>query len=104
MGMFDDLRCLHPDVPQGGSWQTKDLNCEMDLFEIRADGSLWREEYDVEDRSDPNATGIMRLAGLMTRVNKRWVPLEDFTGEIRFYRSKNDRPPYGWLEYSAYYT
>jgi hypothetical protein len=89
MGMFDDLRCRYPLPVEGANelrYQTKDLDCQMDQYEIREDGTLWREDYDVEDQSDPNATGIMRLSGMMTRVNPRWVPV-DYLGRIWFYGS-----------------
>ena len=35
------------------------------MHEIREDGSLWREEYDIEDHSDPNAEGLERFTGCM---------------------------------------
>lgn len=102
MGMFDDLRCHYP-LPREGAnalaYQTKDTPAQwMDLYEIRADGSLWHETYDIEDRSDPNATGLLALAGAMTRVNKRWEP-ERLTGEIRFYDYANGE----WTVFSAYF-
>jgi hypothetical protein len=88
MGMFDELRCRYKlpiDGFDGHLFQTKSLDCELDLYEIREDGTLWREAYDVEDRSDPNAVGIMALAGCMTRVNKRFEQRTSYTGKIRFY-------------------
>ncbi len=100
MGMFDDLVIegdLHPDVSAGSRWQTKSLDCGMDYYKLDVNGQLWREEYDVEDRSDPNAEGIMRLAGALTRVNKRWVK-SDWTGELYFY---NGIPGNGWVECKA---
>lgn len=103
MGMFDELRCLAPlpiSAYQGLEFQTKDLDCCLDLYEIRADGTLWRQDYDVEDRSDPSATGLMRIVGMRTRVNKRWVRLADFTGHIGFYTSFGDRRT-GWIAFSA---
>lgn len=91
MGMFDEIRCKMPlpaelDVEHREHWfQTKSLGCEMDYYEIREDGSLWFEAYDIDDQSDPNAEGLDALRGMMTRVNKRWEKLSDFFGEIRFY-------------------
>ncbi|MDR1661572.1 MAG: hypothetical protein LBR95_03990, partial [Azoarcus sp.] len=49
------------------------------------DGTLWHKEYDTEDRSDPNATGALRLIGCATRVNQRWVFCADFTGYVEFH-------------------
>jgi hypothetical protein len=48
------------------------------------DGSLWHLDYDIEDKSDPNAEGLARLFGGLSRVNERRDPVP-FTGEIRFY-------------------
>jgi len=88
MGMFDEITVLVP-LPDGSThteFQTKSLECLLDKYEIRSDGTLWHEEYDVEDHSDPTATGIARLRGIMTRVNQRWVQVTDYTGEIEFGR------------------
>ncbi len=103
MGMFDDLRCHYP-LPREGAndlaYQTKDTPAQwLDLYEIRADGSLWHEAYDIEDRSDPNATGLLALRGSMTRVNKRWEPVR-LTGEVRFYTDARG----SWVEFSAYFV
>ena len=109
MGMFDEVTCKYP-LPVDGAnsllYQTKSLGCEMEYFEIREDGSLWKEHYDIEDRSDQNATGFMRMAGCMTRVNRHWKPARTYTGEIRFYTSLDDSQSgkdSGWLEWSAYF-
>lgn len=83
MGMFDDLTSKYPgteDLP----YQTKDLDCMMDKYEIRRDGTLWRETYRTEDQSDPNATGFMALAGRFTRVPTGWEQI-DHTGWVHFY-------------------
>lgn len=108
MGMYDELRCHYP-LPVDGAntllFQTKDTDAQyLDLYEIRADGTLWHEEYDVEDQSDPNATGFFRFVGCATRINKRWVP-DSMTGEIRFYTSRTaGRINDSWIEFSAYFV
>lgn len=90
MGLFDYVRY------GAKQYQTKSFDEPyMDRYEIRDDGSLWREAYDVEDRSDPNAEGLFRLRGRATRVNERWERVPDFTGEIYFY---------GDGEWSAYFV
>lgn len=104
MGMFDDLRCYYP-LPIPGAnklvYQTKDLECFMDHYEIREDGTLWHEEYDIEDRSDPAEEGLMGLVGAMTRVNKRWKQVS-LTGEVVFYGSfRGDWKD--WIEWSSYF-
>jgi hypothetical protein len=114
MGMYDELTCRYPLSVAGANdlhYQTKDLDCQLDQLEIREDGTIWREGYDIEDRSDPNAEGWMALRGALTRVNKRWEQLL-LTGEVRFYemlldtgQDFNDRTrEHGWLEWSAYFV
>jgi len=103
MGMFDYLRCKYPLPVKGVNdmlFQTKDSPAQqMDEYEIREDGTLWHQDYDIEDRSDPNAEGIARIFGMMTRINERWEP-EPMTGEILFYDGGTD-----WeLGFSAYFV
>lgn len=106
MGMFDYLRCKYP-LPLAGAndlaYQTKDTQEQwLDMYEIREDGTLWHETYETEDRSDPNAEGLLALVGSMTRVNKQWEPCA-MTGEIRFYTYTDDKDLDGsWVEFSAY--
>lgn len=104
MGMYDELRCEYP-LPakdaQDRTYQTKDTPSQfLDTYIIRPDGTLWHELYDTEDRSDPNAEGLMRLFGSMTRVNQRWEQIADFTGEISFYDFADGG---NWLEFSAHF-
>jgi hypothetical protein len=79
MGMFDTLRCSYP-LPLAGAndleYQTKSLNCQMERYELRADGTLWRETDDG--------------------VQEQELP----TREVRFYEWLE---PDGWLEWSAYF-
>ncbi len=104
MGMFDNLICKYP-LPVDGAndlvYQTKDTDAQfLDDYEIREDGTLWHQEYDIEDKSDKNAEGIFRLAGCLTRINERWE--QDFlTREIRFYTNIGEK---GWIEFSAYFV
>lgn len=105
MGMYDDVRCLYPLPVEGANerdYQTKSLDCTLDNYEIREDGSLWHENYEIEDHSDPNETGLMRLKGMLARVNKRWEP-EPYTGEIRFHDWDRNADPVE-LEFSAYFV
>jgi hypothetical protein len=87
MGMFDYLRCTYP-LPPGApvdGYQTKDTPSQwLDTYEIKADGTLWGEEYEFEDRSDKTKPGLLGMVGCLTRVNVRPVQLTEFTGEIRF--------------------
>jgi hypothetical protein len=99
MGMFDYIRCKYP-LPVAGAndteFQTKDTPAQyLDHYEISETGELLHETYDTVDRSDPNATGLNRIFGIMSRENKKWEPVESFTGEIRFYSDD--------FEFSAYF-
>ncbi len=104
MGMFDYLKCKYP-LPDADDndleYQTKDTPAQLlDNYEIRADGTLWHLAYDIEDRSDPNAKGLARLAGSLSCSNERWEPVP-LTGEIRFYRYVDESH---CTEFSAYFV
>ena len=82
MGMYDELRCKYPLPVKGANdllYQTKDTPSQfIDLYEIRADGTVWRQNYDIKDRSDPKAEGLERIIGCMTRINKALGKSEGF--------------------------
>ena len=106
MGLFDDITVNYPLPETVGrtTFQTKDTPAQyMDKYEIREDGTLWHEAYDTVDTSDPNAKGISRVAGILTRINKRWEHCDKFTGEIVFYGFANGKDSTGWLEFSSYF-
>lgn len=118
MGMFDYIRCKYPLPVEGANeleFQTKDTGWgSMDNYEIREDGTLWHEVYEVEDKSEAGkwmtanpgkkVPEELSFAGCLARVNKQWLPVTDFVGELRFYTTITDLPPYGWLEFSAYFV
>lgn len=88
MGMYDYIRCER-ELPVGGFesrvFQTKDTPSQyLENYVIKADGSLWHEECDYEDHSEPKAE-----------------PVPPFTGEIRFYDFYSGTG--GWIEFAAYY-
>lgn len=101
MGMFDNVRCLYPTPwPEaadfGFEWQTKSSQWPyLERWEIRADGTLWHEDVDYEDRSDPKAEGLLRVAGMMTPVNQRWVQVL-WTGEFEIYHLVQSRDSQDW--------
>jgi len=105
MGMFDHLKCEYK-LPIAGTqdleYQTKSLVKFLDNYKIDKDGQLWVEKYKIEDRSDPEAEGISRIFGCMSRINQR-LEKDNFTGEIRFYTHLDKDYKY-WVEYSAYFT
>jgi hypothetical protein len=120
MGMFDNIRCRYPLPLEGANaldYQTKDTPAQFcDLYEIRDDGTLWREHYEVEDHSAaakwqaenpgqelPEAlSGWESIIGSMTHVNERWEQVSDFIGELRFYTTLPPKHS-GWIEWSAYF-
>lgn len=100
MGLYDELRCYWPLPVDGLSdriFQTKDLECELDLYEIRDDGTLWRQciRYKADEGgNDIPVTTFARES--------------EFTGEVRFYDFWKHRPvnvaAAGWIEFSAYFV
>lgn len=130
MGMFDDIKCHYP-LPVPGAnaldYQTKDTDSQyLDQYEIRQDGTLWHQNYDIEDHSDlakwkaanpgqeppEELNGLLGMCGCMSRVNKRWEQV-NWTGEIQFYTMygiagdgalENATSRDGWLQWSAYFV
>ena len=93
MGMFDYLRY------KGHDYQSKDTpNQLMDKYELKEDGTLWVEEYDAEWVEDKEAL----FGAYMKQSNHRWAQVENYTGEIRFYRHL-DKEYKVWEEFSAYF-
>lgn len=90
MGMFDYIRCYLPlpDAPPLGlEFQTKDTDDQFLIwYEIRGDGTLWKEVCDFEDHSDPAAKGVEKLIGMLTRTNSRWIWVM-YEGDLEFYTS-----------------
>ena len=90
MGMFDYIRY------KGEEYQTKDTPGQvMDNYEIKADGTLWYENYDGDWIEDDDEF----FGGYFERKNVRWEPLMDFDGLIRFNRPGKNRDT--WIEYKA---
>lgn len=127
MGMFDYLKCHYP-LPvagfEGRTWQTKDTDSQfLDLYEIREDGTLWHEEYEIKDASkyakwkaenpgkhEPEFSAEDKFIGCMSRTDRRWVR-DEFTGEINFYdfadplADLNDSSvDAGWIEFKATFS
>ena len=100
MGMFDEI------IYKGKKYQTKSLYRMGELYEIRNDGTLWREVVTYEDRSDPNAKGLLKFAGIATKVHTGWEQLKR-TGEVRFYWyewSTEEQRTLNKEDYSAYFV
>ena len=99
MGLFDYLHCKYPLPVEGANaleYQTKSTAAQyMDQYEIRADGTLWHENYDLRTEEDESAPlGIYQY-----RDNLRWER-DHMTGEVLFYASTGGSK---WIEFSAYF-
>lgn len=95
MGMFDTLHVRYP-LPvteetapfaaelQGEAYQTKDLACALDVYELRPDGTLWMvgEQPDEEPDSTP----------------RPWVPAAHIVGHVGFYSSFGPEET-GWADW-----
>ena len=68
MGMFDNIKCAHP-KPDGytGKWfQTKDLDCRLDTFEITPEGELIRtKSYNWETEKQDTETVKIPFHGIL---------------------------------------
>jgi hypothetical protein len=81
MGMFDSITVSYPGV-RPGRYQTKDLVCELDEYELRHDGRLVSvHQFDSDEQKQIIFTG---------------------TGEVCFYNDFDEGT--GWTEYSAYFS
>lgn len=101
MGLFDHVKCDYP-LPIPGAndleYQTKSFPYPyLDQYWIKSDGSLWKEKYDTEDRSDPSENGWRRYIGMCTRINKEWVPYTA-TCSMEFHTILPDN---GWISWIA---
>lgn len=115
MSAFDSIT-VHCELPiahlRGFKFQTKGTPVLFSNdYEIREDGTLWEQLYEIEDHSDPNAEGFGALAGILTPVNHRWEMCRHFDGELSFYhyitpQKDSDEPEktkkdYIWVEFVA---
>jgi hypothetical protein len=99
MGMYDTIKInknILPlsdeeknKIPDNVEWQTKSFDNELTEIYITDDGKLKinRFEYEVvpkEERPNPNAEGLLGLAGSLRRINERIETL-DYHGICEFY-------------------
>lgn len=127
MGMFDEVVLKYKvDAPfdiSGLDCQTKDTpdQCLMN-FEIREDGTIWRLEFETEDKSDygrwkrenegvPEEEepkwSMSDFYGMCSRKNEHWEHATDVDGEVFIYTfpSSADFDKYerhtGWIEFKC---
>jgi hypothetical protein len=110
MGMFDDIVCKYPlpfpedtkgYIPNG--FQTKDLDCGLDSYEIREDGTLWLRECEREHiDGDPNGKTISQKFGIIKEIKHWWTHVKT-TRTIRMYDyQNNDGGVYDyWVEFEV---
>lgn len=95
MGMFDTVACRYPlprKVADADDFQTKDTPAQfLDHYEIREDGTLWHEAYDLQRTGGPSI-----LDCHLERLNRRWEPV-DFDGELAIYAFGEE--PGDWIEF-----
>lgn len=91
MGMFDHVRCrfpFSPDFPER-ELQSKDTPAQnLDVYEIREDGSLWHEDYELLATNPSDSADPVELAldgGSMTRSVTGWSHCVDISGPIIFH-------------------
>jgi len=108
MGMFDDIVCKYPlplpedtkgYIPNG--FQTKDLDCGLDFYEIREDGTLWLRECEREHiEGDPNGKTFSEKFGIVKEIKHWWTHVKT-TKTIRMYDyQNNDGGVYDyWVEF-----
>ena len=120
MGMFDYIKCeaklpLISDLGETSevnynelTYQTKDMNDNMDNYTIRKNGTLWIQKYDAEwIPGNPKAKSVCDRIGHAVIKRKWHERIKDFTGTIDFYQIpgletlrntwKNDY----WIEFRA---
>lgn len=132
MGMFDRLKFSlnHPDFDPAAAnieFQTKDLDCCLDDYEITKEGRLVKHRWDWEQTPEnekpyPNAEGIKALFGSLRKKAGSYRVIDlNFHGDINFYGDINSGeirtinietgvdtnhpgPTPEWFEYVARFT
>jgi hypothetical protein len=110
MGMYDDIVCKYPlPLPEdtkgyiAESFQTKDLDCGLDSYEIREDGTLWLREYFREyTEGNPNGKTFFEKFGMVKETKVWWTHVKTTT-TIRMYDyQNNDDGVYDyWVEFEV---
>ena len=108
--MFDDIVCKYPlPLPEDTkgyiveSFQTKDLDCGLDSYEIREDGTLWLRECEREHiDGDPNGKTFSEKFGIIKETKVWWTHVKT-TCTIRMYDyQNNDGGVYDyWVEFEV---
>ena len=111
MGMYDNIECKcflpMPDEPKGytGShgFQTKDLDCALDIYIIDKDGQLLLEQRETEwVEGNPSGKNFLEKSGYAKTV-KTWLEPLNNTCTVQFYDyfSSNNTDYDYWIVYDA---
>jgi hypothetical protein len=74
MGLFDTVHATGHCLIPNGSYQTKGLSCDLDHYELRADGSLWRVAALGGDIDPVRWTGTDAIR-LYSTTGRLWILL-----------------------------
>ena len=106
--MYDDIICKYPlPLPEdtkgyiSNGFQTKDLDCGLDCYEIREDGTLWLREYFREyTEGNPSGKTFFEKFGMVKEIKHWWTHVKT-TKTIRMYDyQNNDGGVYDyWVEF-----
>lgn len=99
MGLFDYLNCEIdlPGTTKGEEFQTKDLECFMEYYTIRADGTLIQHYRELEttpkaERPYPDAKdGLLAIRGMLRAKpgSERDIRVA-YDGDLEFYGTGGD--------------
>ena len=108
MGMYDDIVCKYPlplpedtkgYIPNG--FQTKALDCGLDCYEIREDGTLWLRECEREyTEGNPNGKTFFEKFGMVKEAKVWWTHVKKTTTICMYDYQNNDGGVYDyWVEF-----
>jgi len=103
MGMYDNILCKYPlPLPEDTmgytprEFQTKDLDCMLDLYEIREDGTLWLREAEREYIAEnPNGKTFSERMFKVNEVRVWWTELK-LTQTIKMYDYQDTEGQYDY--------
>lgn len=102
MGMFDNVVCEYPLPVEGANafvFQSKDTDAQyLDNYKIKADGTLWHEQYDCRTEESNEAP----LGFWVHRENQRWVQIQH-TGELEIHHLEGDGFDGTWYSFQFWF-
>ena len=107
MGMFDDIVCKYPlPLPEDTKgfhslgYQTKDLDNDLDCYEIREDGTIWLRECEREyTDGNPNGKTFAEKFGIVKETKVWWTHVK-LNKNISMYTYQHGDGQYDyWVEF-----